>query len=307
LAPAFNLHLNKLFNYISLFSKGTIHYGLDWPKDQYNEEAIFLPPKQWGDFSSSFHVFAVEREVGLIRWFVDDIMYSVKSKSDVVPYLWPFDEKFYFILNLAVGGGWPGNPDNTTTFPQQMIVDYVRVYNGTFPRIEGKNQVNSLDTDVIYEIVDGHQNSFEKKRDTGDNFYNWVVPDGATIKSGQGTTRILVNFGESSGIVLVELHKHDEGGDHASFCNSQTKKKIGLRVKVVDNTLFDKYNFDCGCPSSCTQEVLNRDADGHSCGQRIQWLINEKGKSERAACIKVSYTEHNGRCGPCYPDCHGSD
>eukprot|EP00957_Ditylum_brightwellii_P155194 11814335-Ditylum_brightwellii.AAC.1 len=46
---------------------GTIHYGLDWPKDQYNEDAIFLPPKQWGDFSSSFHVFAVEREVGLIR------------------------------------------------------------------------------------------------------------------------------------------------------------------------------------------------------------------------------------------------
>jgi beta-glucanase (GH16 family) len=41
---------------------------------------------------------------------------------------WPFDQTFFIILNLAVGGGWPGDPDNTTMFPQVMKVDYVRVY-----------------------------------------------------------------------------------------------------------------------------------------------------------------------------------
>mmetsp|Transcript_6937 Transcript_6937/g.9357 ORF Transcript_6937/g.9357 Transcript_6937/m.9357 type:complete len:102 (-) Transcript_6937:102-407(-) len=96
---------------------------------------------------------------------------------------------------------------------------------------------------------------------------------------------------------------NNEEGDYVSFCENHIKKKMGIRVKVVNRTLFDRYDFDCGCSSLCTQEVLNRDADGHTCGQRIQWLMEEGNKSERAACIKVSYIEHNGICGPCYPNC----
>jgi beta-glucanase (GH16 family) len=78
-------------------------------------------------FADDFHVFAVEWEPGGIRWFVDNIHYSTITPQDV-PGKWVFDHPFFIILNVAVGGFWPGYPDATTQFPQYMLVDYVRVY-----------------------------------------------------------------------------------------------------------------------------------------------------------------------------------
>jgi beta-glucanase (GH16 family) len=62
-----------------------------------------------------------------IRWSIDDITYLTVTSSDV-PGEWVYDHPFFIILNIAVGGNWPGSPDETTTFPQFMQVDYVRVY-----------------------------------------------------------------------------------------------------------------------------------------------------------------------------------
>jgi beta-glucanase (GH16 family) len=76
-----------------------------------------------------FHLFAIEWEPETIRFFVDDVMYATKTARDVPPNAkWVFDHPFYIILNLAVGGNWPGSPDKNTVFPQTMLVDYVRVY-----------------------------------------------------------------------------------------------------------------------------------------------------------------------------------
>ncbi|HLZ45432.1 MAG TPA: glycoside hydrolase family 16 protein [Gemmatimonadales bacterium] len=61
------------------------------------------------------------------RWYVDDSLYHTVIPSDV-PGTWVFDQPFFIILNVAVGGDWPGAPDTTTVFPQTMRVDYVRVY-----------------------------------------------------------------------------------------------------------------------------------------------------------------------------------
>ncbi len=80
-----------------------------------------------GAFADSFHVYAVEWESGAIRWYVDDTLYKTTTTRDV-PGQWVFDHPFFIILNVAVGGNWPGNPDTTTQFPQTMRVDYVRVY-----------------------------------------------------------------------------------------------------------------------------------------------------------------------------------
>lgn len=80
-------------------------------------------------FADDFHVFAVEWEPGEIRWYVDGVHYFAVKRSDIptgTP--WVFDAPFFLILNVAVGGSWPGYPDETTTFPQTMLVDYVRVY-----------------------------------------------------------------------------------------------------------------------------------------------------------------------------------
>lgn len=78
-------------------------------------------------FADDYHVYAVEWEADSIRWYVDDARYATLTPQGV-PGPWVFDHPFFIILNVAVGGGWPGSPDSTTSFPQTMLVDYVRVY-----------------------------------------------------------------------------------------------------------------------------------------------------------------------------------
>lgn len=82
-----------------------------------------------GAFSDAFHVYAVEWDPNQIRWYVDGNLYETRTPSDLpAGSAWAFDRPFFLILNLAVGGSWPGGPDSTTVFPQRMLVDYVRVY-----------------------------------------------------------------------------------------------------------------------------------------------------------------------------------
>src|ERR1039457_4540170 len=80
-------------------------------------------------FADDFHVYAVEWTTNQIKWFVDGYQYfSANTASIPAGDAWVYTQPQFLLLNLAVGGQWPGNPDGTTTFPQQMLVDYVRVY-----------------------------------------------------------------------------------------------------------------------------------------------------------------------------------
>jgi len=80
-------------------------------------------------FADAFHVFAVEWEPGEVRWYLDGRQYFSRKPSDLpTGTRWVFDHDFFVLLNVAVGGRWPGSPDATTTFPQEMKVDYVRAY-----------------------------------------------------------------------------------------------------------------------------------------------------------------------------------
>ncbi|MFT3890512.1 MAG: glycoside hydrolase family 16 protein [Anaerolineales bacterium] len=76
---------------------------------------------------NEFHVYAIEWKENEIRWLCDEQEYFRLTPYDV-PGEWVFDHPFYLIINVAVGGTWPGYPDKTTQFPQYMYVDYVRVY-----------------------------------------------------------------------------------------------------------------------------------------------------------------------------------
>ncbi len=106
---------------------GTIHYGDNWPGNQYKGNDYFLPS---GTFHDGFHVFAIEWEPHEIRWYVDGILYSVQNDwySTGGAYPAPFDHDFHILLNCAVGGNLPGPPDGSTVFPQEYVIDYVRVY-----------------------------------------------------------------------------------------------------------------------------------------------------------------------------------
>jgi beta-glucanase (GH16 family) len=80
-------------------------------------------------FADNFHVFAVEWEPNVIRFYVDDHLYATRTPVDLPKGArWVYDHPFFLLLNVAVGGAWPGNPDASTAFPQTMLVDYVRVY-----------------------------------------------------------------------------------------------------------------------------------------------------------------------------------
>ena len=86
-----------------------------------------------GGFHLGFHDFAVEWGPDEIRWYVDGYNYHTVGPADLPPgSRWVYDHPFFMLLNVAVGGRWPGAPDETTVFPQTMLVDYVRVY-GALP------------------------------------------------------------------------------------------------------------------------------------------------------------------------------
>jgi len=102
---------------------GTLHgpgySGGSGIQGRYNSEA---------PLSDDFHVYGIEWEPNVIRWYFDGKCYSTVTRERVGTHGWPFDQPFFIIMNLAVGGDWPGNPDATTTFPQRLVIDYVRVY-----------------------------------------------------------------------------------------------------------------------------------------------------------------------------------
>lgn len=80
-----------------------------------------------GNYSDQFHVFSIDWTSEKIDFLLDDIRYFTVYKTQVNGD-YPFNKPFFFILNVAVGGNWPGYPDYTTVFPQRMLVDYIRVY-----------------------------------------------------------------------------------------------------------------------------------------------------------------------------------
>ena len=122
---------------------GTLHFGSRWPANAHVSKEYVLPR---GGTIADFHVYALEWEPGAIRWYVDGHRYAAQSfwwssgkadgakgsnpanEADLHPWPAPFDRPFYLVMNVAVGGKFPGNPDKTTTFPVEMVVDYVRVY-----------------------------------------------------------------------------------------------------------------------------------------------------------------------------------
>lgn len=83
-------------------------------------------------FADDFHVYTVEWSPDAIRWFIDGELYHTRTPADAGPNRWAYDSgPFFVILNVAVGGEWPGYPDETTEFPQRMVIDYVRAYRDT--------------------------------------------------------------------------------------------------------------------------------------------------------------------------------
>ncbi len=81
-----------------------------------------------GTLADAYHVFALQWDPSHLYFFVDGNNYATFDKADFTQQGWVFDRPFYIVLNVAVGGVWPGSPDNTTVFPQKMYISYIRLY-----------------------------------------------------------------------------------------------------------------------------------------------------------------------------------
>jgi beta-glucanase (GH16 family) len=106
-------------------SHGTLHYGASTATHGSKGSSYQL---NGGTFYDQFHLFSMDWKQDEIKLYVDNNLYLTVTKADVGAAPYPFNAPFFFIFNVAVGGNWPGSPDATTTFPQRMIVDYVRVF-----------------------------------------------------------------------------------------------------------------------------------------------------------------------------------
>jgi beta-glucanase (GH16 family) len=106
----------------------TLHFGGPGAHSQTGGSYVLKS----GDFSDDFHLYTLEWDSTAMRWFVDDTMVQIKKVDSwyttAAPRPAPFNQRFYMILNLAVGGNWPKSPNATTAFPQRLTVDYVRVF-----------------------------------------------------------------------------------------------------------------------------------------------------------------------------------
>lgn len=104
---------------------GTAHWG---PQGQGYSTHIGGAYSLDGEkFSERYHVFSIVWEQDDIRWYVDENEFFRLTKANVNG-SYPFNGEFFFIFNIAVGGQWPGYPDDSTVFPQRMFVDYIRVF-----------------------------------------------------------------------------------------------------------------------------------------------------------------------------------
>ncbi|MGH8024614.1 MAG: glycoside hydrolase family 16 protein [Limisphaerales bacterium] len=110
--------------------QGTIHYAAP---DGTHRQSTGLYTFGPGDGADKFHTYTLEWSTNSIRWFVDNQLYETQTNWSTAgaPYPAPFNQPFYIIMNLAVGGVYDGNPDRNTVFPGEMQVDYVRVYSKT--------------------------------------------------------------------------------------------------------------------------------------------------------------------------------
>ncbi len=104
---------------------GTLHWGATFAQHQSKGTNYVLPS---GSFDQEFHVYSMDWDADKIKIYVDDQLYFTATSTDFLGSPNPFTNDFFFIFNIAVGGAWPGSPDNTTSFPQRMVVDYVRVF-----------------------------------------------------------------------------------------------------------------------------------------------------------------------------------
>ncbi|MEU6442982.1 family 16 glycosylhydrolase [Streptomyces sp. NPDC047046] len=139
-------------------------------------------------FADGFHTFAIDWSPNSIKWLVDGNVYQTRTPSDLGGKQWAFNKPFFVILNLAIGGYWPGDPNSSTQFPQQLVVDYVHVSDGggTTPPPTGTKTIKGIGGKCLDAAAASSANgtAVQLYDCNGTNAQAWSV-------GGDGTLRVL--------------------------------------------------------------------------------------------------------------------
>jgi beta-glucanase (GH16 family) len=238
--------------------ENTAHGSAHWGGDYTNTYTLSS-----GTFADDYHIFDVVWTPTQIVWHVDGITYSTLDITS----LSAFQNKFFIILNLAVGGAWPGNPDNSTAFPQTMKVDYIRVYQDTtaFPSVSltspennstfapGSNitlTANASSSNGMITKVDFYQDAVK----IGETFvspyqmtWNNVLAGNYKITCVAYSSKGLTTLSDTTTIIVgsnaitspyagtpanipgtIEAENYDLGGQNKAYYDSDTQNTGGL-------------------------------------------------------------------------------
>jgi beta-glucanase (GH16 family) len=174
--------------------------------------------------AEDFHLFAVEWEPEAIRWYVDGVRYHTLTPASLpAGARWAFDHPFFMLLNLAVGGNWPGPPDASTEFPQRLLVDYVRVYRAGGP-------VVTRPTVTAADPKSGARNGTLEVRILGTGFV-----EGARVSFGAGVGVLqttVVSPGELRARIKI-LRKAKKGVRNVTVTNANGRAGTGRRLFTI--------------------------------------------------------------------------
>ena len=282
---------------------GTLHYGLPWPQWENKVGAFHMDASP----SDNFHVYSIEWEAGEIRWYVDGKHYQTQSSAGWYNYIWqgqekgfqvanpnaPFDQAFYLIMNIAVGGNWPGEPDRDWTQDRKMLVDYVRVYQCKDPQ----TQAISEDGKGCATIDPKVELNADLGRPASEQYV--LYADGPTTLSfdvkGGNVTNTLSAFGMGSANNKLIQQDVELAGEHGAVWDIQLSGSGS--VALASNSTSDIPGFEKGLKfeggTSWTNngeiefDLLVKDASPDS-QLTLSMISGESGKGSRTIVLPPS-------------------
>jgi len=262
------------------------------------------------DWTTDFHVYTVEWWPDHIRWSVDGVEYFELDRTEVTPAnTWLFAEDYHMLLNVAVGGTWPGPPDGTTVFPQEMRVDWVRVYEHvpeaqpvTF-RVDLSEYSMGLEDQVyVTGPFDEWSGSTHALTDGADGIWS------TTLELPQGIHEYLFTINGWGG--TQESFSPGAEGTLTSYEDNETYVNrfvdVGWEAIVTDADCFSSPE---GCPGSGGTGCTDPDATNYSvaatvndgsCTYEVMFRVdlNEEDVVGQTAYVNGTF---NGWCGDCNP------
>ena len=220
---------------------GTINYGMAWQLNKSAGDSVEI------NATDDYHVYAIEWEQDEIRWYVDDVHFATVTSDTWWSYYYgengyvsapqaPFDQDFHLLLNLAVGGNWPGSPNEATVFPATLSVDYVRVYECSADPETGVGCVKNVTPGLEVPADDSVYVAEYDLYTDGATTLSWEVAEEVAereLKAG-------VAWDNEGAITMSET---DIGGDHGTVIEVVTSNMGNIAINAVDGNTFKLFGM----------------------------------------------------------------